>query len=1031
MNYRFFKISNRFNFHKFFCIQILNLFLVLIFSYSASLFAQHIPAKAFNEMRWRQVGPFRAGWATMAVGITNEPNTYYFGGAGGGVWKTVDAGRTWIPLMQHESASAVGAITLSQKNPQIIYVGTGQVALRYDNNEGDGVYRSSDGGKTWENIGLKDSKHIGRIIVDPNNPNKILVAALGHFFGSNSERGIFLSNDAGKNWKKVLFINDSTGAVDLAFDPEEPNTIYAAMWQMQMHPWLDYYQKQVGNGSGIYKSTDGGMNWDKVVGNGLPHGLLGRIGLAVAKGSSGKIIYATIISKNSGSGLYRSDDGGNNWQYVNSDGNLADSYFSRLTVDPSNHEKVYVMDRSIHLSVDGGKNFTIFKGAPGGDDYHFLWINPTDPTHMITASDQGAVVTVNNGKSWSSWYNQPTGQFYHITADNRFPYRIYSGQQDNGTVEISSRGPYGVIEDRDWHPVGGDERDYDVPKPGNPNLVFGSGLGGTVTRFDEITRQSSNVSPWPISSYGENPTKVKYRYTWITPLEFSHVKPYPLYFGAQVLFRSNDNGDHWKIVSPDLTGKVKGEQVCNDPNLEDATKCGFGTIFCIAPSPKTNDIVWVGTDNGLIQLTKDNCNTWKNTSPKDIPNWARIDAISPSPFSSSTAYVAVNTHRINKSFPLILKTTDFGKSWENISNGIPKDQYVNSVRVDPAKQGLLYAATNRGVYISFDDGQNWQPLQLNLPTVSVRDILVHQGDLIAGTSGRGIWILDNLAPLRELSYKLLNEEVHLYQPSAAWRIRGNENHDTPWPPSTPLGKNPPNGAIIDYWLKDNVAGKVTLRFKDDKGNVIREISSDDKPEILKANRYFETGWLGVEKKLSTENGMHRFVWDLRYPRPKALNYSYSIAAVWKEGTPLIPEGPLVLPGKYTVTLSVDGKEFTKKINVKLDPRIKVTMKSLEDQLDLAREIDKSLSLGVQTYNTIQGKLKDKNINTEAQKALDKIMSSGKVNLKSVISTLTSLAGKVQTADGAPSQGQKDVYNDFNSKLQNLISEWKKIQASIN
>ncbi|MCL4509828.1 MAG: hypothetical protein M1470_01995 [Bacteroidetes bacterium] len=475
--------------------------ILLIASYGMAG-AQTVPEQTYSDMHWRLVGPYRAGWATMAVGVANEPNTFYFGAAGGGVWKTIDAGRTWQPLMQHESASSVGAIDVAPSDPNVIYVGTGQVALRYDILSGDGVYRSSDGGKTWTNVGLKETHHIGRILIDPQNPDRVLVAALGHVFGPNSERGVYLTNDGGKSWQKVLFVDDSTGAVDLAFDPLHPSVVYAALWQMRMHPWLDYFYPQTGAGSGIYKSEDGGEHWTRLTGGGLPDGQLGRIGLGVARGSRGQIVYATIIASKGESGLYKSNDGGKSWQFVNNDQGLANSYFSRVTVDPNNADIVYVMDRSIHRSDDGGKHFSMFKGAPGGDDYHFLWINPSNTKYMITASDQGCVVSVDSGKSWSSWYNQPTGQFYHIAVDDQFPYKIYSGQQDNGTVGILSRGPYGVIEDRDWHPVGGDERDYDVPKPGNPNLVFGSGLGGHVSRFDNVTRQVAEISPWPVSSYG-------------------------------------------------------------------------------------------------------------------------------------------------------------------------------------------------------------------------------------------------------------------------------------------------------------------------------------------------------------------------------------------------------------------------------------------------------------------------------------------------------------------------------------------------
>ena len=756
---------------------------VLLFLYSFKTgVAQSVPLQTYGGMQWRLVGPFRAGWATMAQGIADEPNTFYFGGAGGGVWKTNDAGRTWLPLMQHEESSSIGAIAIAPSNPKIIYVGTGQVALRYDMLSGDGVYRTEDGGVTWKNIGLKDTRHIGRILIDNKNPDRILVAAMGHAFGPNKERGVFLTKDGGHSWHHVLFIDDSTGAVDLAADPSYPKVVYSALWKMQMHPWLDYFMPQTGLSSGIYKSEDGGEHWQKLNGGGLPDGPLGRIGLAVAPGSKGEIVYATIIASGRGSGFYKSTDAGKSWQYMNKDGGLANSYFSRVTVDPKNPDIVYVMDRSIHLSEDGGKTFTIFKGAPGGDDYHFLWINPSDPTHMITASDQGCVVTVNGGKSWSSWYNQPTGQFYHIAADDQFPYKIYSGQQDNGTVGILSRGPYGVIEDRDWHPVGGDERDYDIPKPGNPDLVFGSGLGGPVSRFNEVTRQVAAVSPWPISSYGARQTKVRYRYTWITPIAFSPIKPYPLYFGAQYLFKSTDDGDHWKKISPDLSGKVEGSKDYFNPDLAQAKEAGYGVIFSIAPSPIKQNIIWVGTDDGLIQLTTDNGNHWRNVTPPSVPVWARIDAVTPSPFNPGAAYAAVNTHRLNKDEPLIIKTTDYGKTWQKIIRGLPTDEYVNVVRTDSVRKGLLFAGTNRSVYVSFDDGSNWQPLGLNFPTTTVNDLIVHDNDLIAGTQGRGIWILDDIEPLREITPATASAAAYLFHTADAWRLRADENRDTPWPP---------------------------------------------------------------------------------------------------------------------------------------------------------------------------------------------------------------------------------------------------------
>ncbi len=992
------------------------------------IFAQIIPETTYADMHWRLIGPYRAGWATMAEGISGEPNTFYFGAAGGGIWKTDNAGRTWQPLMQHQQSSSIGALAIAPSNPQIIYAGTGQVALRYDILAGNGIYKTEDGGKTWTNAGLKESRHIGRILIDPENPNRVLVAAMGNAFGPNTQRGIFLTTNGGKSWKHVLFVNDNTGAVDLTSDPENPSIVYAALWQMRMHPWLDYFLPQAGPGSGIYKSVDGGGHWKKLTGNGLPSGNLGRIGLGAARGSKGLVVYASIQADRNNSGIYRTDNGGKSWQLVNPDASLAESYFSRITVDPNHPDIVYVMDRSIQRSDDGGKHFSIFKGSPGGDDYHFLWINPSDPTHMIAASDQGAIVTVNNGRSWSSWYNQPTGQFYHLAVDDQFPYRIYSGQQDNGTVGILSRGPYGVIEDRDWHPVGGSERDYDVPKPGNANLVFGSGLGGTISRFNEITRQSAQISPWPVSSYGARPTTVRYRYTWITPLVFSHIKPYPLYFGAQYLFQSLDNGDHWKIISPDLSGIKPGVEKVKYPDPAQARSIGYGVIYTISPSPIDQKVIWVGTDDGLIQLSTDGGKHWHNVTPSAIPLWGRIDAIAPSPFSTHAAYASVDLHRLGKFTPLILKTTDNGKTWQTIIKGIPSDEYLNVVRADPVRKGLLYASTNRSIYVSFNDGSQWQPLTLNFPTTSVRDLVVHNGDLIAGTQGRGIWILDDLEPLREITQKISEEPVHLFSPAQTWRLRNNENRDTPWPPSTPLGQNPPAGSIIDYWLKDNAQGPLTLTISDSKGNVVKQFLSNEKVKKLPAHRYFEKSWLNKAKHLYNTAGMHRFVWDLRYPRPAALQYHYSIAAIWTDGTPLQPEGPLVLPGRYTVTLRVNGKEYTRPLIIKLDPRVHVSEDDLVKQLKLAQQINVLLNKSVAVYKDINSMLvKEKeNLSDAMADSLSTLSNTGHPNLSSAIGALTGLVTSVQRADAAPVQGQTEVFSYYKKQIDGLIGRWHRL-----
>jgi len=992
-----------------------------------------VPASLPRSLAWRFVGPWRGGWATVAAGIPAQPDVFYFGSAGGGIWKTTDAGRTWRGLLQNEGSSAVGALAIAPSDPSVIYAGTGQEAARFDIAAGDGVYRSDDGGENWTHVGLERTRHIGAILVDPSNAKRVLMAALGHVFGPNPERGVFLSTDGGATWEHTLDLGDSVGAVDLAWDPLAPAVVYAAAWQMRMHPWLDYFQPQAGPGSGIYKSTDGGAHWTRLGGGGLPAGLIGRIGLGVARGSSGRIVYATIAISGSPlptlktppgeSGIYRSGDGGVTWTLMNTDGSLSSSYFGHLTVAPDDSNTIYVMGRSIQKSTDGGKHFAVFTGSPGGDDYHFLWINASAPSHMIAGSDQGAGVTVNGGASWSSWYNQPTGQFYHLGADDRFPYRVYSGQQDNGTVELLSRGPYGVIDERDWHPVGGDERDYMLPKPGDPDLVIGSGLGGRTSRFDEITRQSADISPWPASAYGVRPTTVKFHYTWITPLAYSPVSPHALYMGSQDLVRSLDDGNHWEAVSPDLSAKRPDAAHCDDenPGLVTARDCGFGVIFAINPSTKAKDLIWIGTDDGLVHVTHDGGRTWSNATPP-VPAWGCVTDVDPSALDTNVAYAAIDLHRLDRFEPLAFKTKDGGKTWTSIVGNLPPDEFVTVVRADPERPGLLYAGTNRGVYVSFDDGAQWQPVGSGFPTTWVRDLMVHQGDLIAATQGRGIWILDDIAPLREMP---LDAPVHLFRPARATRMRENENRDTPWPPSTPVALNPPTGAVVDYWIGSG-AGPVTLTFADSAGHVVRQFSSADEPEHLPADQYFDPRWVGTPFVLSAAPGMHRFVWDLRYPRPKALSYEYSIAAVWGVGTPLEPRGPFVVPGPYRVTLTVGGVAYTAPLTVELDPRVHVTRAALADQLAFARSVDSTLERAVALHEALGKSLADSSTLRAGLADSLRSLEGGHGGIRDIVDALTGLATAVESADLAPTGGARILFADYRSRLDAALAAWQRL-----
>ncbi|MHB8423533.1 MAG: WD40/YVTN/BNR-like repeat-containing protein [Gammaproteobacteria bacterium] len=1004
----------------------------------------------YSQLHWRQVGPFRGGWSTMAAGIPTEPNVFYFGGADGGVWKTPDAGLTWQPLFQHEASISVGALAIAPSNPEIIYVGTGQVAARYDVVAGDGVYRSDDGGKIWTHVGLENTHRIGRIWVDPRNPDTVLVAALGSYFSPNQQRGVFRSTDGGRHWQQVLFVNSRTGAVDISADDAHPDVIFAATWQARMYPWLSYYKPQAGPGSGIWKSTDEGKTWVRLAGHGLPAGPLGRIGVAVAPGTDDRRVYAIIDSREpAANGLYRSDDGGADWKRVGGKG-LGNSYFGRVTVDPRNPDVVYVMNRSVARSTDGGRTFTWFKGAPGGDDYHFMWINPDNSRYMILASDQGTTVSVDGGRTWSSWYNQPTGQFYHVATDNRFPYRIYSGQQDSGTVETRSRSDFGEITTRDWHPVGGDERSYVIPDPGDPHIVYVGGLGGHVSRFDSRTGLVQNISAWPISSYAQRPTTVKYRYTWFYPLVAEPHTAHTLYLGSQVLFKTSDAGMHWKVISPDLSGTdPKQAENCDgdDISIEEAKACGYGVIFSIAPSPLKKNEIWIGTDDGLIQLTRDGGRHWQNVTPQGLPLWGRVNCVDASVEDPATAYAAVDTHRKGDRGVYIYRTHDYGRTWTKIGDGIPANQYVYVVRQDPRDPRLLYAGTDTGVYVSFNDGAMWQPLQLNLPSVRVRDMTVHGNDLVIATQGRALWVLDDVTPLRQASASVLEKTAYLFQPENVLRVRNDHNKDTPLPPEIPAGRNPPAGAIIDYWLGRNTRGPVMLAIYDAKGALVREYASDAVTPTLNTQRYFASGWLSPAKPLAATPGAHRFVWDLRYPRPRAIHYHYSIAAIYGEGTPVIPRGPMVLPGNYTVKLTVDGHSYSEPLSVKLDPRVKAVPGTLEKQLDLAMQIGKAMdatALGYQSLGRLHQELRVLEHQLTGKAARQGLLSAitgldKKVvqlrsqagphqNLATINGELTSLATQVNDGDRAPPASYYQAFRLYAHYAGVTLAEWQRLQA---
>ncbi len=1008
-------------------------------------------APLYSQLHWREVGPFRGGWSTMAAGIPGQPNVFYFGGADGGVWKTSDAGLTWQPSFQQAGSISIGALAIASSNPDVLYVGTGQVAARYDVVEGDGVYRSTDGGKSWQHRGLDETRHIGRIWIDPKNPDVVLVAALGNYFGASAQRGVFRSTDGGQHWDKVLFVNNDTGAVDISADDAHPELMFAATWQTRMYPWLSYYKPGVEAGSGIWRSMDEGKTWVRLSGHGLPAESMGRIGLAVAPGTSGQRVYAIIqLRKPDDSALYRSDDGGENWKRLGGNG-LGNSYFGRVTVDPKNPDTVYVMNRSVARSTDGGKTFIWFKGAPGGDDYHFMWINPDDDDYMILASDQGTTVSVDGGQNWSSWYNQPTGQFYHVVADNRFPYRIYSGQQDSGTVETKTRGDYGEITFREWHPVGGDERSYAVPDTGDPNIVYVGGLGGHVSRFDARTADVQNISATPVSHYGERPSTLKYRYNWFYPVVADPHAAHTLYLGSQYLFKTSDEGQHWHTISPDLSGAdPKNAKNCNadDITLQDARACGYGEIFAIAPSPIKRDEIWVGSDDGFIHLTRDGGKHWQNVTPAGMPFWGRVNQIDASPTDPASAYAAVDVHRRDVRAAYMFRTHDYGQHWTKITDGIPAGQYVYVVRQDLKNPGLLYAGTNAGVYVSFDDGDHWQSLQLDLPSVRVRDLTLHGDDLIAATQGRGLLILDNVTPLRQASESLMHATAYLFKPAVAIRVRDNNNKDTPLPPEIPAAQNPPAGAVLDYWLGKDAQGPVRLAIYDAHNNLVRAYASDAAIPTLKTHRYFNAGWLVPTEMPSTIPGAHRFVWDLRYARPRAILYDYSIAGLFNQGTPVVPEGPRVLPGDYRVELSVDGVNYSQPLTISLDPRMHPAAGELQQQLSLARRIDAAMDESFAAYAALQDlhaqltALKSQLMAEPAKAKLPQTVNAldqqvtmladkpkERSNFAAINRGLADLATQMDDGDRTPPASYYETFESYRVNTRTAMQHWQQLRSN--
>ncbi|MGN6720143.1 MAG: WD40/YVTN/BNR-like repeat-containing protein, partial [Candidatus Binatia bacterium] len=787
------------------------------------------------------------------TGVPGEPNVFYFGGASGGVWKSTDAGANWKPIFDKEPVATIGAIAVAESDHNVIYVGTGEACIRGNITYGNGVYKSVDGGKTWKNIGLKDSQHIGAVIVDPKNPNIVFVAALGHAYGSNEERGVFRSTDGGASWQKVLYKDDKTGAIDVVFDPNNPRTVFAALWQVYRTPWS---LNSGGPGSGLYKSTDGGSTWTRLEGHGLPSGIMGRIGVTVSQADSNRV-YAIIENKEGG--LFRSDDGGDSWVRINDDGRIRQRawYFSHIFADPKSADTVYVLNTGMFRSSDAGRTFNLLP-APHGD-HHGLWIDPDHPERMINGNDGGATVSTDAGTTWSTQYNQPTAQFYHVITDNRWPYYIYGAQQDNTTVAIKSYDDEGVIARQDWYDVGGGECGYIAPYPPDPNIVFANSEY-IITRFNKSTEQLVDISVLPLDVSGNGAENLTHRFQWTEPLFISPHDPNTLYTSAEAVFKSTDMGQSWKQISPDLTRNDKSKQKpSGGPITLDITSVEYyDTVFALAESPVKKDMIWAGTDDGLVHLTTDGGQHWSNVTPKDIGEWSLVSIIEPSHHDAGTAYVAVDRHKLDDHKPYIFRTRDSGKNWILIANGIPEGSYVRSVREDPKRKGLLFAGTETGVYFSIDDGGHWQPLKLNLPTVPIHDLNIHDEDLVVATHGRSFWVLVDISPLRQIEANSASQEVVLYRPETALRLHLPDQIDR----RGPVGDNPPPGAIIDYYFKSAPKDEVKLEIFDGAGKLVRSLSSKEKKEDEQPPE-----WPDQVREVTTipaGAGMNRYAWNLRW-----------------------------------------------------------------------------------------------------------------------------------------------------------------------
>ncbi len=1006
--------------------------------------AQGYPAGFFRALRWRSIGPYRGGRTRAGCGVPGQPNVFYIGAVNGGVWKTTDYGHTWTPIFDREPTGSIGAIAVAPSNPNIIYVGSGEGLHRPDLSVGDGMYKSTDGGQTWKRIGLADTEQIPQIAVDPANPDRVFVAALGHPYGPNPQRGIFRTTDGGRTWQKVLYVNDNTGGSDVEIDPQNPQIVYAGLWEAREGPWENGAWQ--GTHGGLFQSTDGGDHWQKLT-RGLPRRVV-QVAVAIAPSRPSRL-YVSVASLPRGLGIYRSDDGGQSFRQITRDPRPAERIgggdLALLAVDPKNPDVVYSDSIVTWKSVDGGQTWSALRGAPGGDDYQHLWINPNHPRIMLLSSDQGALVTVNGGQSWSSWYNQPTAQLYHVAADNAFPYHLCSGQQDSGSVCIASRGNDGEITFRDWHPVGAEEYADIVPDPLNPNLI----VGGKLTLYNRQTAQAADIAP----QLSRGPYN---RVVRTAPIAFSPVNPHLLFYGTNVVWESANLGHSWRRISPDLTRATWAvpASVGVYRNRRSAKPARRGVVYALSPSPRNVNLIWAGADDGQIQVTRDGGRTWSNVTPPQLRPWAKVAALDAGHFSPQTAYAAINAFRLDDLRPHIYRTHDGGRTWQEIVNGLPPEAPVNVVREDPQRPGLLFCGTERQVYVSFNDGNHWQSLRLNMPASSIRDLIVKGDDLAAATHGRGFWILDDITPLRQIQAGMLAAAARLLRPEPAWRVRWDTNSDTPLPPDTPAGQNPPDGAVINYYLGRPARGPVTLGIYTAAGQRVRQYASNAPlRQINPAKLNIPAYWVRPPQKLSAAAGLHRFIWDLHYtPLPGPPHYPMQAIP---HDTPPAYTSPYAQPGRYTVRLTVDGQSYSQPLVLRMDPRVKTPAAGLAEQFRLSMAMYRGLqklqpavrqllalraALKKLPPNARQGALGQavQNIRRQATALTGSRMSLMQMlfgagpptTLTAMQFQLGGLMGSLQAADVAPTAEQAAAAGRRERRLAMLLGKWQGLKAQL-